>query len=141
MYLNKYLRSSLTLCLGLALGGFPLATRGQEGPAPNEPPSVTLTSPKDGSELPVLVDLLIKAEFSDPDGSVVNVKFPNTADATMDSTGVNNAYELADAVSLGNGWYEMKIPMSDYDYISTAVEFAIIGYGTDQFYVTDIYFD
>jgi len=71
--------------------------------------------------------------------SSVRVKFSNTTIGPE----LEKEYQLAsaNAMDLGNGWYEMSIRMSDYPVLTTATEFAILNFGTDPFYLTDIYFE
>lgn len=45
------------------------------GPAPNEPPVVTLTAPTDGQGLNLACPVFLTADASDPDGSVDRVEF------------------------------------------------------------------
>ena len=64
-------------------------------------------------------------------GTVVKTKF---------GTGTDKVYSTADGTALGNGWYQMEIPMSDFGSVSADTEFAI---WTDAFvtmYLTDIGF-
>jgi hypothetical protein len=55
--------------------------------APNQPPTVTITSPADGAQFTAPADITVTAEASDPDGSVDRVEFfRNGALAGTDTT-------------------------------------------------------
>jgi hypothetical protein len=69
----------------------------------------------------------------------VTFKFSN-ANANYDDD-MENTYMLADyATALGNDWYEVSVPMSDFGTLADWVDFAILLDGTDMFKVTDIHF-
>ncbi|MDT8420772.1 MAG: glycoside hydrolase family 16 protein [Desulfuromonadales bacterium] len=67
------------------------------------------------------------------------VKFSNTTIGPE----LEKEYSLssANAMDLGNGWYELSIRLSDFPVLTTATEFAILNFGTAPFYLTDIYFE
>lgn len=47
----------------------------------------------------------------------------------------------AQAESFGNGWYDFSIRLADFPGLAPNTEFAILNFGSDTFYLTDIYFD
>ena len=54
-----------------------------------------------------------------------------------------NEYSLSSAnvENLGNGWYDFSIRLVDFPDLAAYTEFAILNFGTNTFYLTDIYFD
>jgi beta-glucanase (GH16 family) len=50
-------------------------------------------------------------------------------------------YQLSAAQDLGGGWYEVTVPLAAFGALYDVEEMAILNYGTDTFYLTDIYFE
>lgn len=67
----------------------------------------------------------------------VFVKFANL------DPGIQREYALTsvNSISLGNGWYEFSVRLSDFANLATATEMAILNFGAETFYLTDIYFE
>jgi len=79
-------------------------------PPPNQPPTVSITSPADGAEFTAPADVTVTATASDPDGSVVRVDFYRNGSLVGSDSSAPYSYTHED------------LPAGDYVLLARAVD-------------------
>jgi hypothetical protein len=85
----------------LASGGFLTSSAVQvtAAPAPNQPPTVSLTSPANNAAFPIPATITIAATAADTDGSISKVEFYNGSTKLGEDTSIPYAFTWTDIVS------------------------------------------